>query len=285
MGIQINEGHEIMISNSWLAQYYWDDVVTQNINCQQESSIGIQLNGNDHYVTNVIIFDCTKIGIQINRPANILMGVHTWNGGKIGIQVRAHQTRIIGCYLDYNSLDIYSPIDSIQVEDTFFFHTGIKLIVNDDEASTNTIDGLTIRHNSFNIKEKKDGDPIHLVGSPSGTIKNVLIVDNLFEGTTAHKKSTKVTKSMYKHNSTIWTFDFQNDMIFPSSSAPLENIQYSIVIYDDDDDDDDTDSSSAPLFFQHVARRRTNRSGGMIVDVHTSIPVNATVTMTVEQAV
>jgi hypothetical protein len=181
VGVQINEGHEIMMSNSWLAQYYWGDVVDQHIDCRNESSVGIQLNGNDHYITNVIIFDCTKIGVQINRPANILMGVHTWNGGKIGIQVRAHQTRIIGCYLDYNSLDVHGPMKSIQVEDTFFFHTGIKLFNNTTTTggiapSAAMIDGLIIQHNSFNINEK-DGDPIQLHGSFE-KIKNVQIADN-----------------------------------------------------------------------------------------------------------
>jgi hypothetical protein len=84
---------------------------------------------------------------------------------------------------------------------------------------------------------------------------------------------------MYQNNSTIWTFDFQNDLIFFSSG--LEHTQYTVVVENDDNDDD----SNSPLFFQIIARRRRRRSYTMIVDVLTSEPVNATVTMTVEQAV
>ena len=35
--------------------------------------------------------------------------VHTWNGGGIGIKITASQTRLLGCYLDYNFLQVLSP--------------------------------------------------------------------------------------------------------------------------------------------------------------------------------
>ena len=35
-----------------------------------------------------------------------LIGVHTWNGGGTGIAVNAKQVRLLGCYLDYNTLNL-----------------------------------------------------------------------------------------------------------------------------------------------------------------------------------
>ena len=83
VGIQVNHGHEVMISDSWLSECYWSD----KSRCNNASSIGIQINGNDHYVTNTIVFDYSKVGVQLNGAANILQSVHTWNGGGVGIQL------------------------------------------------------------------------------------------------------------------------------------------------------------------------------------------------------
>ena len=52
VGIQIDAGHEVMVSEAWLASCYWSD---QTLCKKQPTSIGIQINGNDHYLTNVIV--------------------------------------------------------------------------------------------------------------------------------------------------------------------------------------------------------------------------------------
>ena len=55
----------------------------------------------------------------------MLSAVHTWNGGGTGIALGsatapygAHQNRLLGCYLDYNTLDVYDP-SAVIVESTF----------------------------------------------------------------------------------------------------------------------------------------------------------------------
>ena len=55
----------------------------------------------------------------------MLSAVHTWNGGGVGIALGsatapygAHQNRLLGCYLDYNTLDVYDP-SAVIVESTF----------------------------------------------------------------------------------------------------------------------------------------------------------------------
>eukprot|EP00908_Phaeocystis_cordata_P021075 Transcript_338.p2 GENE.Transcript_338~~Transcript_338.p2 ORF type:complete len:403 (-),score=121.45 Transcript_338:909-2117(-) len=121
VGLQVNSGHEVMLVDSWLAQCYWSDTSR----CQGASSVGVQLNGNDHLLSNVIVFDYATVGVQVNGAANMLSAVHTWNGGGVGIALGsatapygAHQNRLLGCYLDYNTLDVYDPT-AVIVESTF----------------------------------------------------------------------------------------------------------------------------------------------------------------------
>ena len=90
--------------------------------------MAILLDGNDHLLTNVIVFDFTHIGVVVNGAANILTAVHTWNGGGIGIQVNAHQTRLLGCYLDYNYLEVTVP-EEIVVTNTFFLETNARVSI------------------------------------------------------------------------------------------------------------------------------------------------------------
>ena len=53
----MNAGHEVMLTDSWLAQCYWSD----KTKCQGASSVGVQLNGNDHLLSNVIVFDYATV--------------------------------------------------------------------------------------------------------------------------------------------------------------------------------------------------------------------------------
>ena len=61
------------------------------------SATGIWLDGNDHYLTNVIVFS-SHVGVMVSGNANIITGVHTWNLATVnngtGIYVTASQTRL-----------------------------------------------------------------------------------------------------------------------------------------------------------------------------------------------
>eukprot|EP01046_Picozoa_sp_COSAG06_P042148 COSAG06_NODE_5332_length_3542_cov_39.573337_1_plen_82_part_00 len=39
-----------------------------------------QIDGNDHVVTDSIIFAYTSIGIEVNSPGTMLHNIHVWNG-------------------------------------------------------------------------------------------------------------------------------------------------------------------------------------------------------------
>ena len=76
-----------------------------------------KIDGNDHVVTDTIIFAFTSIGIEVNSPGTIIHNVHVWNGlHKIaglgpGIHVGpgGSTTRISDCYLDNTWLNLVDP--------------------------------------------------------------------------------------------------------------------------------------------------------------------------------
>ena len=295
VGIQIDEGHEVMISNCWLAEWYWKGD-HQPASCHKQHSIGIQINGFDHYITNTVIFHCTKVGVQIRGGANVLDGVHTWNGGGTGIEIikGSSQNRLIGCYLDWNSLDLYTPIQTLTVEFGFFLQTGIRLISPNEtslsfESTTKNkilIDGLILRSNSYSIWDTTTGvfddagsgkkqqqqqrrrcQPIEVIGHfPRKSIKNVQVMDDF-----SSNKATKVSKSLLRRNSSLWTFEFEDELLFPFIDRV---VSYTVVPISDDSTNDDLP------FFQHMILPIIN---GTTVQVVTSMPIDATVHIVVEQ--
>jgi hypothetical protein len=285
VGIQVNDGHEVMIINSWLAEWYWDHLSPPS--CGSQDSIGIQLNGNDHCITNTIIFHCTKIGVQVNGNANLLVGVHTWNGGGVGIQLGSSQNpakniRLIDCYLDYNALTVYSP-QQVTVENTFFLQTGVNIIARNASGTAGatsggdggTIRDFTLRSNSY-MGGTRRPNPIEVIGKFT-TVRNVQVVDSF-----SANKSTKVMKSLSLKNTTSWIFNFTDDLLFPGLID--DYISYSVV-------------SSSDKFFSHMARRLSQRSDSTmsssssssfesmvsVIEIVTSESVDATVHVTVQQ--
>ena len=249
VGVRVDAGHEAMISDAWLAMCYWSNYTA----CAGSSSVGIQINGNDHYLTNVIIFDYTKTGVEINGAANILNAVHTWNGGGVGIQLGnaqsaygGHQNRVLGCYLDYNTLDLWDPSSTV-VESTFFLQTHAIL-----HAVKGSVDGLIFRFNTYTTPQS-----IVLDGTFQNP-KNVRIADEI-----GAAKATTATKALTQSGATRFAFDFSQELLFPE----INQIQYTVV-------------SDSKTFFQHLART----PNGTHVVVDTSEPVTATVVMQVAQA-
>lgn len=80
-GVRIDAGHEVMIMEGWFCECEWSDA--RGSVCQEDpdkphgnrsTSIGVQINGNDHFMTDVIVFEYTHVGVEINGAANILQG-------------------------------------------------------------------------------------------------------------------------------------------------------------------------------------------------------------------
>jgi len=118
-GVLLAGGHEAMISETWVAAYFWSDPKKE-----RNDATGIQVAGNDHFVTNVIVFSA-RVGVAVTGAANLLTNVHTWNcatgAGGIGILNTMSQNRFVGCYLDFTDLKVVgSGAQQLTVADAFF---------------------------------------------------------------------------------------------------------------------------------------------------------------------
>jgi hypothetical protein len=248
-GIQISNGHEVMISNAWLAECYW----STNAYCRQTNSqsIGIVVDGMDHYITNTIVFDYAKVGVSIHQPANLLVGVHTWNGGGHGIDVQSHTIRLIGCYLDFQTLNLWNPRD-ILVESTFFYYGHTVLHASGQDS---LVDGLVMRFNHYNTNQSV------ILDGTFDQVHSVSIQDEV-----GWVKTTKVSRRLRLSGATEWTFDFTEQLLFPT----IDFVSYSVV---------STGSNNPP----GVSYMVTQPNGTLAVTVISSEPMDATVYVTVEQ--
>jgi len=75
-GIQIQGGHEVMIEHCWLGETNFD-FPFENHPGVYPKAIAIQINGNDHYVRDTIVFS-SKIGVEVNGAADYISGTHVW---------------------------------------------------------------------------------------------------------------------------------------------------------------------------------------------------------------
>ena len=50
-------------------------------------SVGVMFNGEDNYMSDVIIFDFTCLGVLVNGAATTLDGVHSWNAGGVALSI------------------------------------------------------------------------------------------------------------------------------------------------------------------------------------------------------
>ena len=269
IGISIEHGHEVMVSETWLASCYWSDAER----CRKgssASSIGVRIDGNDHYIFNTIIFDYTGVGVEVLGAANLLEAVHTWNGGGVGIALGsasssygAHQNRLLGCYLDYNTLDMYDP-SSVVVESSFFLATHAIL----HAGAKGTIDGLVMRYNSYTTPQS-----VVLDGAFTSA-KGVVISGEMgaAKSTTATKELTRSFDAAQARGGALrFDFDFADELLF----GWIEDVKYTVTMKSG--------------FAHHVARPANGTSVVVelaLVDVlGLPAPQSATLRMTVTQAV
>jgi hypothetical protein len=101
-GIHIQGGHEVMVSETWVAAYPWSSPFKETTD-----TVGILVAGNDHFLTSVIVYSA-RVGVKLTGAANKLVDVHTWNeatgNGGTGILNMASQNIFYGCYLDFTNL-------------------------------------------------------------------------------------------------------------------------------------------------------------------------------------
>ena len=104
-GLQINHGHEVMMERCWLGETNFDfDHEKYNA---PPNATAIQINGNDHFIFNTIIFS-SKIGVEVNGAADYVSAVHVWFPFNHAVHypdtkafhVTGSGNRFTGCYID-----------------------------------------------------------------------------------------------------------------------------------------------------------------------------------------
>jgi len=104
-GLQINGGHEVMMDRCWLGETNFDfDHVQHGV---VPNATAIQVNGNDHYILNTVVFS-SKIGLEVNGAADYITGVHVWFPvnhavhfpDTIAFGINGNGNRMNGCYMD-----------------------------------------------------------------------------------------------------------------------------------------------------------------------------------------
>ena len=88
-GVLVDQGHETVVHDCWLAEYYWSEshAKTTCDGAGAGGSVGVLLNGEDNTVSDTIVFDFTCLGVRLNGAASLIHGVHSWNGGGVAISV------------------------------------------------------------------------------------------------------------------------------------------------------------------------------------------------------
>lgn len=240
------------------------------------SGIGIELNGPDNVLTDVIVFAITKIGIKIgytpdaeNDPSdwagcNILDTVHVWNGGptQVGFQMDGPRNRMANCYIDGGLLNVTNP-NGLAVEDSLFLNTHAVWNVDGGYDNVQNIrfrdnmycfDSTPQKYNKTNIQLNGDFNKVHT--------SNIVVEDamHLLQGsvnTSGSIRSTSARDVLSLVNATQFQFNFSSVLLFDW----IDEIIYSV-------------STDGPIV-GHVAREVHGTSG--VVVVETSEPTTATV--------
>lgn len=263
-GLTVNGGHEVLLHEAWFGRLYYD---AKNKTGNLGSSVAIELNGNDHVVSDVIIF-AAQTGVTVNGGANLIEGVHCWNDGSLkgghGIVVTASSTRLDGCYLDFTDLVLEDPFH-VSVSNGFFLGMGTIVL---RAGSQGIVEGLSLMANSWHNANMPHNDTVVLDerGQTFKSVKDLVMLGNVADSDKFTTRAVTVSKSLTQTAATRWVFDFADAFVFPS--IPINSVTYSISI-------------AGSGFARHAARPAVNQT----VMVETDEPVDATVTVTASQSV
>lgn len=258
-GLDVNSGHEIMLSNAWFGEFLYSYPGVPSV----YNTTAIELDGNDHFVTDTIVFK-THVGLRTTGAANVIVGLHTWNSataqGGYGIIVMASQTRLSYCYLDYNALVLVDAQDVTAIN-TFFLGGG-NLVLQVTKPNV-TIHGVNVVDSVYSIGNGPANDTV-VVDTRYGSVGQV--TDTVIDASPVlgpmHKRVTRATMHMWQTNATTWKFDFSDVLVF----RDIKVARHDIV--------------AESGFPQSVIRSVQ----GAVVVVETDVPVSATVTVSVDES-
>eukprot|EP01063_Lacrimia_lanifica_P041119 TRINITY_DN94_c0_g2_i1.p1 TRINITY_DN94_c0_g2~~TRINITY_DN94_c0_g2_i1.p1 ORF type:complete len:512 (+),score=199.57 TRINITY_DN94_c0_g2_i1:50-1537(+) len=276
-GLQINRGHEVMMDRAWMGETNFD--FDHEGRHAAPNATAIQINGNDHYILNSIVFS-SRIGVEVNGAADYIKGVHVWfplnhatgYANTMAFHVASGGNRFDGCYIDGGravftgtglSRNLWTngfECCQIGTEVAGTPHSGIVLV------GKTFGPGLEVVHNEF-----KKPVQVYTAMSPDGKYeafdpeKDTLTVtgtrvsaNSMTEGVVG----TRATLKLAQTAATQWDFDFCSKLLFPQ----IASVEVSVVA-----------ASGVP---KAVARPPV----GCKVSVVTDAPVTGTITVKVDSS-
>jgi hypothetical protein len=222
-GITLEGGHESMVSETWVAAYFWSQP-----DKERNNATGISVLGNDHFVTNVIVFSA-RTGIWVAGAAN-LISAHTWNcatgNDGIGILVTESQNRIVSAYLDFTDLKLTNA-QQTSVSDCFFL--GDAQLVFAAPAPASAVYGVAITDNVWYDCSL----PAFAANETLGTwtsVTDLSITGTSFCGRGQGMTFPAATKAYAAPGAAtppVVTFDFSDVLLFPN--VPIASVTASAV--------------------------------------------------------
>jgi hypothetical protein len=225
-GVQVNGGHELMISRCWLGETNFDYSFSKT---DLPKAIAIQINGNDHYVSDSVVFS-SKIGLEVNGAADYITGVHVWfpdnqalafvDEGVKAFHITGYQNRFVGCYIDGSRavFDTGGLNHNIWV-DGFECCAGVGGVPHGIMLLGDSVGGgMVIENNIF-----CGGNIFSVSTTPAKqvTVKGTRIESNSFCG---QGVGSKATLSLTQTAATQWIFNFCNYLVFPTISRVKVNV-------------------------------------------------------------
>ena len=233
-GVLLQGGHESMVEETWVAAYFWSDPKKE-----RNSAVGILINGNDHFISNTIVFSA-RDGVVVNGAADLLTNVHTWNcatgnGGR-GIVTSVSQNRFNGVYLDYTNLVIIGNGAQQLVVANSYFLGGAQAVLEATPGNTK-VSGVAFIGNAWAYSDAPFAVNETLA---AWTSVHDFEVVGLASWNGAPLRSTKATQlAPLSTTSANTTFDFSSQLLFPS--VPVDPASITLQLHA-------TDAQTPPAF-------------------------------------
>eukprot|EP00054_Salpingoeca_dolichothecata_P016149 m.94183 g.94183 ORF g.94183 m.94183 type:complete len:453 (+) comp21842_c0_seq6:247-1605(+) len=227
-GVQINDGHEVMIERTWMGETNFDyDFIKEGT---PPNATAIQINGNDHYLLDVIVFS-SRVGVEVHGAADYVSGVHVWFPDNVALHfnntaafhIFGAGNRFDGCYIDGNRAIFEQGALSYNIWDNGFeCCAAVANVPHGIVLKGNNIGpGLQIIHNEFH------GGSIWLnpesTQNETYTVTGTLISQNSFQSGNA--QASRVTKTLTQKAATTWNFNFCKQLLPPV----IQSISFSVM--------------------------------------------------------
>jgi len=216
-----------MVSDTWVAAYFWSSPLKEKTN-----TTGILVAGNDHYVSDTIVFSA-RVGVELTGAANILSGVHTWNcatsNGGVGIVNKESQNRFIGVYLDYTHMLLVGSAGANVITVSGGFFLGGAAVVFVATTPTDSVRQVALIGNEWAYS----GNTPYMVNETAGTW--VSVTDLTVSGTAAWNgqayagpAATKLASNQ-PAGSDVWQFDFADVLLFPGVAIDPASVDVQVL--------------------------------------------------------